>query len=617
MMLLAGLACWATSTLTSRAQADPGLIAYEAFDYATGPLTGRNGGIGWSGSWSGASTNVVSSPGLAHAAWADALDAAGNAFMLNRLESSAQSFRSLSVPLGGTTGQVYVSFVAQVTNGTFAGVSCFSEATERFFMGQPYLQSQWGADLSPGSGPGIRTSGHSAALQSLLVYRLDFSMTDVRVRLYVNPPLGAEPPYPDLDAVRSGTFSFDRIRVAGGQSGGLMDELRIGRTYAAVVPHHPMHQAQPLFYQWWPKLSGTTTSLRGIAHSGSRYLAVGESHYALSTDGHNWAADGNPDFYDNGKTRPSSFHDVAYGSSWFVAVGAVYWGEAFALSDGGTWDRRTIDTVAAIPSVAYAQGTFICVRPEVAALTSPSTWDVRTWRDVYRYVGTQPHFLHDVTYDPELGCFVAVGECGQVLWSASGADGTWTPRVAPTECGSERFVAVAAGRRTWVALDDQGRVYVKHEGGDWRFASKPTSEVLNAVAFGDGLFVAVGARGAMAVSSDAFRWFPMRSGVTNRLNNIAHLAGHFFAVGDQGVILQSAPPQPPQPGLFTSSRWLPNGSMSLHYFAPTGTYQLQASTNLVHWTTAQDFVSTQPLTELTDTNAAALPHRFYRVASRP
>src|SRR6201999_2499261 len=79
---------------------------------------------------------------------------------------------------------------------------------------------------------------------SLLVYRFDYTPTNVLVRLYVNPStLSSEP----TNATVSGTetaVAFNKIRIVthgyygtGVGPDGLLDEIRVGGTWASVTPH--------------------------------------------------------------------------------------------------------------------------------------------------------------------------------------------------------------------------------------------------------------------------------------------------------------------------------------------------------------------------------------------
>ena len=46
-------------------------------------------------------------------------------------------------------------------------------------------------------------------------------------------------------------------------------------------------------------------------------------------------------------------------------------------------------------------------------------------------------------------------------------------------------------------------------------------------------------------------------------------------------------------------------------------YQIQATTNFIEWETLFTLIHTNSQTPLEDTNAAAIPSRFYRVRSTP
>ena len=138
---------------------------------------------------------------------------------------------------------VYISFLAQQTSsgtGGYSGLSLFSgTSTEQLFLGRATSTANWGVD--PRAGTGAVQSGSLAAAQSLLVARIDFgagtTAGNEHVRLYVNPSAAGEPAVADVDLPNKANFTWDTIRLQAGNGGTAdWDEVRIGTTYADVVP---------------------------------------------------------------------------------------------------------------------------------------------------------------------------------------------------------------------------------------------------------------------------------------------------------------------------------------------------------------------------------------------
>lgn len=387
--------------------------------------------------------------------------------------------------------------------------------------------------------------------------------------------------------------------------------LAAGLVGALALGGRDSTAAEASFYAWQIRPVNTTASLKGIAYSGSRFLAVGDSHCAVSADGKSWATSWNPVF----SPGLATFWDVAYGAGWFIAVGAIKNGEGFATRDGITWDNRTINTPDPVTSVCFAKGHFMATKPYDQALIMSLYSDGSSWSEVYDPAKDLIHDLYDVTYDAEQGYWVAVGACGQVLWSSSGLKNTWSTRVSIYDCAEGSFHGVAAGKRRWVAVGESGLILLKRAGSDWRLLRGPTSEQFNAVAYGEGVFVAVGNKGAMAISANGVRWFPMASGVTQNLNNICYANDRFYVVGDAGTILESAAPAAGQNGVFMDLEPQADGSMRMEYFGPIGSHTLEASSDLREWTTVGSFVSTRSLTTLDDPEASSKPRRMYRVGN--
>lgn len=249
----------ATSVAGNRVGAVP--IAYDGFDYPIGNLHGQNGGTGWASPWGTVVSNLtVESPGLTHpglASTGNRANVQGAAFRtINVTSAAANGVPMTGAFIGAPSTSVWISVVAQVPNPNLSqfNVVVFQQGAgspggsgERAFIGVPFSNfsggtTYWGVGY--GVGGGANSSTVSASLQRLLVGRVDFSATGIggTVRLWLNPTIGATPPS-DASAVAvlatPGGFGrslyFDRMELSS-NSTFLVDELRIGTTWADVVP---------------------------------------------------------------------------------------------------------------------------------------------------------------------------------------------------------------------------------------------------------------------------------------------------------------------------------------------------------------------------------------------
>jgi hypothetical protein len=135
-----------------------------------------------------------------------------------------------------------MSFVAQVTNTTWGGVELVKGTNASLFIGCCFNGKNWGWGTR-GAPDAVSTT--SPFINSLLVYRFDYTPTNTAIRLYVNPSsLSAEPTNADVSGTEPRAIAFDELRVishgfygSGVGPDGLFDELRVGGSWAAVTPH--------------------------------------------------------------------------------------------------------------------------------------------------------------------------------------------------------------------------------------------------------------------------------------------------------------------------------------------------------------------------------------------
>lgn len=264
---------------------------YEGFDYADGDLAGRSGGVGWNSAWvqetNYSGGNAVFTPATPWRGNISELVSSGGAVQLGALGTADfDDIRDLVTSVGGNGyGTIYLSFVAQVTNSTWGGIELIQDGNTSLFLGSSWYGENWGWGARY---PADVTSSVSPFTYSLLVYRFDYTPTNTLVRLYVNPSsLSVEPATPSISGTEPRMISFDRIRIVthghygtGAGPDGVVDEIRVGGTWAAVTPHKVRTDA-PFALQFVPGGVIQDTKPLGTPHPG---LSRGTSWLDSSTD---------------------------------------------------------------------------------------------------------------------------------------------------------------------------------------------------------------------------------------------------------------------------------------------------------------------------------------------
>jgi hypothetical protein len=213
----------------------PPLIAYEPFAYSSGtPISGLNGGSGWSNAWSGFGATTITSPGLTYVAGSSSLAVSSNA---SRLADPGFTFHSRDVQDLGRlkSGSVYLSFLGELTAGS-PNLSLYDGANQRMTIGRFGTLPNWTAAVL-GVVPRVMESTAPVSTKSLIVLRFDYTGTDTTVRFYVNPLMNAEPAIPTGQTNVTG-LRFTRIGLNSGGSGATatFDEIRVASTWADSLP---------------------------------------------------------------------------------------------------------------------------------------------------------------------------------------------------------------------------------------------------------------------------------------------------------------------------------------------------------------------------------------------
>ncbi len=215
------------------------LLAQDQFSYATNnTVVGQGSDSGWSAAgqkWTGVTTAIIETGDMTYSNLSvsgDSVEVQGNNQGVSRTLGVTNS----------TAGQtLWLSALMQVdqsVGNSYAGVSLFSGATEKFFFGQRNVDTKWGIERY-GLGGVDSTITTVSNVTGFLVVKLD-GIAGV-VSLYVNPStLGGSAPVTASASMTFTNFSFDTFRI---QSGGTekldVDELRLGTTYASVTPVIP------------------------------------------------------------------------------------------------------------------------------------------------------------------------------------------------------------------------------------------------------------------------------------------------------------------------------------------------------------------------------------------
>ena len=223
------------------------LLVYEGFGYSPADLTGNGGGSGWTTAWTDSGNpTVVRVLGLTFSdANGNTLTTGGSA--LNTADGGTATTISAR-EVADRNAETWISVLVQPGGNftEFIGISFYDQglaaANARFA-----IEHAGGKDLRLTRRAGTPSPLHTAAFTTTLattvlavIHLVPDGGTGVdtphRLDVFFNPLLDSEPAVPHASVSING-LQFDRVRIAG-QNGKstLVDEFRIGETYADVTP---------------------------------------------------------------------------------------------------------------------------------------------------------------------------------------------------------------------------------------------------------------------------------------------------------------------------------------------------------------------------------------------
>ena len=239
----------AAASLLAAAAAQAQLQTYDGFDYPAGQaLTDQAGGTGWDSTWGqflgGADNLVVNAAGLG--------DPSGTLATTGGSVSAVAAEFSGRYPLlpgyGAPGSSTYYSVLIRPDSAPdvddYYGLQLFSNnGGSDLFVGKGGTGLTYGLETSGGGGLNAASGVAAVAGTSvLLVVRVDFNASadpaaDETFRLYVNPlPGGTEPATADA-ALSFNLGNQNGLAFNSGNGAAVsFDEVRVGTTYASVVP---------------------------------------------------------------------------------------------------------------------------------------------------------------------------------------------------------------------------------------------------------------------------------------------------------------------------------------------------------------------------------------------
>ncbi|HMO51746.1 MAG TPA: sialate O-acetylesterase [Kiritimatiellia bacterium] len=338
------------------------LFAYDGFSdqvYTPGSLAGQNPTIsGFAGAWTpgnniaaGGTTYALTWPGLAS-------DDSGGAYSTATGNRSGRDIvPPLGPPAGGGANTFYISILMENSL-----VATSYRALELWNFGNRNLQIGANSDID-GTGQrwGMRALDNAAlratstvaavaneTVLAVLKITCSSATNSDSVRLWINPgdlaDEGASTNFVELTGLNfagnsTNNFNYFRFAAFSGTSVGRWDELRIGTTWASVLPA-PMIPTYTVSYSSNGATGGTPPVDDSLYETSDSATVLGNTNNLVRTnhdfDGWNSAADGSGNAYNPGDALLIGSADVTLYAQWTkIPPGPGYY-EVIYLPNGAT-----------------------------------------------------------------------------------------------------------------------------------------------------------------------------------------------------------------------------------------------------------------------------------------
>jgi hypothetical protein len=352
---------------------------------------------------------------------------------------------------------------------------------------------------------------------------------------------------------------------------------------------------------WHTRVSpyGTTNNWKAITFGNGRFVAMNGAggRVMTSVNGTDWTA--------QSANTNKAFSGIAFGGGKFVGVGSS--GLVMTSADGASWQPQNSGTSAHLYDVGYNGEQFVAVgggtiisSPTGTMWTSHDTGSTNQWRASAFGNGTNVVVGYR-TLSPDR----------YTRSAASPTLSNWELR----DTGASMYLSgVTFGAGKFVACGYGGIIQTSVDGVNWTDPIQPGSAWLYSTTFDNNTFMAVGEMGVITSSTNGTSWSTLRAGSGQVLNGIAFGNGTWVAVGNNGLILQSDPiSATAEPAVVLTDASYADGEFSFRFNGVPGqTYQVEASTNMTHWTTLTSILCTNSPMSCTLTGQN-LPKRFYRI----
>ena len=267
-------------------------------------------------------------------------------------------------------------------------------------------------------------------------------------------------------------------------------------------------------------------NLRGIAWTGTRWVAVGDVGSILYRQGGSWIAVPN--------LPNSGLRGTAARPGLLAAAGSG--GVLLTSTDAGlSWRIADSGTAGLLWGGVRVGSALLFSGQNSTVITSQDgiTWSPITTSPLSTGSPIAPRRLlwQLAASGAEI---VAVGDFGAILEGtlARGLHGL----LSPTD---EILRGVAVAGLRWVAVDSGGRTLFSGDGRRWLSERSPTTVDLRGVAWTGRRFVAVGDQSTVISSADGRHWRVDQSAMPCALLGVARGAGRFVAVGGSGAEWQA------------------------------------------------------------------------------